>query len=110
MRKSTRQSRRPLEADANGKKRNRLPVKASRTGEVLSREQLAIAKWLKEVRFRKKLFGGVNEQEVWKKIEKLNEMYEAALNAERLRYDVLLEQQRLNEDYDPQSDPTRENW
>ena len=61
--------------------------------EVLNQEQLQIINWLKEVRFRKQLFGGVNEQDVWKKIEKLNEMYEAALKAERIRYDVLLEQQ-----------------
>ncbi len=61
--------------------------------EALNREQLQIINWLKEVRFRKQLFGGVNEQDVWKKIEKLNEMYEAALKAERIRYDVLLEQQ-----------------
>lgn len=61
--------------------------------EALNREQLQIINWLKEVRFRKQFFGGVNEQDVWKKIEKLNEMYEAALKAERIRYDVLLEQQ-----------------
>lgn len=61
--------------------------------EVLNQEQLEIISWLKEVRFRKQLFGGVNELDVWKKIEELNEMYEAALKAERIRYDVLLEQQ-----------------
>lgn len=61
--------------------------------EALNREQLQIIKWLKEVRFRKQFFGGVNEQDVWGKIEKLNEMYETALKAERIRYDVLLEQQ-----------------
>lgn len=61
--------------------------------ETLNREEQEIINWLKEVRFRKQLFGGVNEQDVWKKIEKLNEMYEAALKAERIRYDVLLKQQ-----------------
>lgn len=60
----------------------------------LNREQLEIINWLREVRFRKQLFGGVNEQDVWKKIEKLSEMYDAALKAERIRYNVLLEQQR----------------
>ena len=71
--------------------------------ETLNREQLQIMNWIKEVRFRRQLFGGVNEQDVWKKIEKLNEMYEAALKAERIRYDVLLEQQKGNERSD-QSD------
>ena len=62
--------------------------------DALNREQLQIINWIKEVRFRKQLFGGVNEQDVWKKIETLNEMYDAALKAERVRYDVLLEKQR----------------
>lgn len=51
-----------------------------------------IAEWLEEVRFRKQFFGGVSEQDVWKKINELNVMYEAALNAERVRYDTLIEQ------------------
>jgi len=73
---------------------NEQALNSDRSGaETLNREELEIIKWLKEVRFRKQLFGGVNEQDVWKKIEKLNEMYEAALKAERIRYDVLLEQQ-----------------
>ncbi|MCC8128254.1 MAG: hypothetical protein LIO92_12830 [Clostridiales bacterium] len=48
--------------------------------------------WLKTVRFRKSLFGGVNEQDVWKKLDELNILYEEALVAERARYDTLLEQ------------------
>ena len=61
--------------------------------QVLSREQLEIINWLERVKFRKQLFGGVSEEDVWKKIQQLNEMYDAALKAERIRYDVLLEQQ-----------------
>ena len=72
--------------------------------DALNREQLQIINWIKEVRFRKQLFGGVNEQDVWKKIEKLNEMYDAALKAERVRYDVLLEQQRRGSEKIIQSD------
>ena len=49
-----------------------------------------IAAWLEQLRFRKQLFGGVSEQEVWKKIEELNELYEAALKAERVRCDTLI--------------------
>lgn len=60
----------------------------------LSLEYIKIEKWLKKLRFRKKLFGGVCEQDVWKKISELNEMYEAALTAERIRYDALIEEQR----------------
>lgn len=52
-----------------------------------------IADWLKKVKFKRVYFGGVSEQDVWKKIEQLNEMYEVALVAERARYDALLSQQ-----------------
>lgn len=58
----------------------------------LNYEQKRIADWLKKLRFRKKLFGGVSEIDVWKKIDELNSMYNAALRAERVRYDALLEQ------------------
>ncbi len=64
---------------------------------ILNREQLKIINWLKEVKFKKQLFGGIDEQDMWKKINHLNEMYEAALNAERIRYDALLEKQNLSE-------------
>lgn len=50
-----------------------------------------IAEWLDKVRFRKKFFGGLDEQDLWKKIDELNTMYEAALEAERVRYDTLIE-------------------
>lgn len=61
---------------------------------VLNHEQQKIAEWLKTVKFRKQTFGGVSERDVWDKIEQLNEMYEAALSAERARYDALLARQR----------------
>ena len=50
-----------------------------------------IADWLEKVRFRKQFFGGLSESDVWKKINELNQMYEAALDAERIRYDTMLE-------------------
>ncbi len=56
----------------------------------LNFEQMKIAKWLKGLRFRRKLFGGISEQDVWKKINELNAMYESALTAERIRYDALI--------------------
>ncbi len=73
---------------------------------VLNREQLEIEKWLKEVEFRKRVVGGVDEQDVWKKINKLNDLYESALKAERIRYDVLLaknENKGLNPEKEKQS-------
>ena len=53
-----------------------------------------VAAWLERVKFRKRMFGGVNERDVWKKIGELNDMYTKALIAERARYDTLLERQR----------------
>lgn len=60
----------------------------------VNHEQVKIAEWLSNVRFRKQFIGGVSEQDVWEKIEQLNEMYEKALSAERARYDALLAEQR----------------
>ena len=72
--------------------------------EAMSREQRRIAEYLKQVKFRKQLFGGVSERDVWKKIGELNEMFNAALVAERARYDALLEQQRASlETEDPEN-------
>ncbi len=59
----------------------------------ISREQKRMIAWLRKVRFKKKLFGGVSERDVWKKIEELNSMYNLALIAERARYDALLQEQ-----------------
>lgn len=66
----------------------------SKSSDKLSREQKKIAQWLKQVKFRKTLFGGVSERDVWKKIGELNEMYNTALVAERARYDALLAEAR----------------
>lgn len=50
-----------------------------------------ISEWLENLRFRKQFFGGLREEDVWKKINELNEIYQAALKAERIRYDALLD-------------------
>jgi hypothetical protein len=50
-----------------------------------------ISEWLESVRFRKQFFGGISENDVWKKINELNQMYQAALEAERIRYNTMLE-------------------
>ena len=59
----------------------------------ISPEHLAIVQWYKTVKFRKKLLGGVDEVAMWKKLEELYGLYDAAIRAERTRYNVLLEQQ-----------------
>ena len=59
--------------------------------EPINAEQLKIIQWLKKVRFKKRILGGVSEADVWKKIGELNTMYEAALSAERIRYETMIE-------------------
>ena len=56
----------------------------------LSEEQQELVRWLKTVRFRKAIVGGVDEADLWKKLEQLNHLYEAALAAERARYNALM--------------------
>lgn len=74
---------------SNGKRRRRRAETPA-----LSREQRKIVQWLKQVRFKRALFG-VSERDVWKKMGEMNELFQQALVAERIRYDTLLEQQRL---------------
>ena len=50
-----------------------------------------ISEWLKQVKFRKCIFGGVSESDVWKKISELNDMYREAIFAERIRNEALSE-------------------
>ena len=52
-----------------------------------------IADWLQKVKFRKRIFGGVDEADVWEKFHVLNDMYREAWIAERARYDALLAEQ-----------------
>ena len=54
-------------------------------------EQRRIGEWIEKLRFRRQFFGGVSEEDVWKKIDELHAMYQAALNAERIRYDTMIE-------------------
>lgn len=53
-------------------------------------QEKKISEFLQKVKFRKRIFGGVSEKDVWMKIGELNEMYRQALLAERIRYDTLL--------------------
>ena len=45
------------------------------------------------MQFRHVALGGVDEVQLWKKLEELYTLYEQALAAERARYDALLAQQ-----------------
>ena len=56
-------------------------------------QERKIALWLKNLKFRKRIFGGVRESDVFKKISELDYMYKEALLAERARYDALLSRQ-----------------
>ena len=54
-----------------------------------------IAGFLQKVKFRKQIFGGVSEKDVWTKIRELNDMYRQSLLAERIRYDALIAEHDL---------------
>ena len=51
----------------------------------------ACVEWYRKVKFRKNLLGGVDEVQMWKKLEELYGLYENAIRAERARYNALLE-------------------
>lgn len=72
------------------KENSKTPSIPSTDKPAINSEQQKIIDWLKKVRFRPQLFGGVSEQDVWKKIDELNKLYDAALAAERIRYETLL--------------------
>lgn len=81
-----------------GASREATPVSAPQPeGQMLNHEQANIQSYLKKVRFQKAFFG-VSESDVWKKIGELNALYEAALSAERARYDALLARQKSGGD------------
>lgn len=63
--------------------------------------QQKIARWLKTMKLRPVLFGGVSEKQVWKRIGELNAMYQEMLAVERARYEVLLHQAGVP--FDPQT-------
>ena len=51
-----------------------------------------IAGWLKELKFRKKIIGGVDEANVWHKLDKLQAQYRSAFDAQAERYQALLDE------------------
>lgn len=51
-----------------------------------------IGEFLKTVRFQRRFLGGISEEDVWRKLEKLEEQYQAVFEAQRIRYETLLEE------------------
>ncbi len=51
-----------------------------------------IAEFIKKMKFRKSLFGGVDEKSVWKKIDDLNNEYKSVFDAQEVKYKTLLEE------------------
>ncbi|MGN0405223.1 MAG: hypothetical protein ACI4F1_08380 [Bariatricus sp.] len=60
----------------------------------LNYEHEQLIQWFRTVKFKKVLIGGVDESQLWKKLEELNDLYEASLRAERARYDALILEER----------------
>ena len=60
--------------------------------EPISETHKEIVRWIQTLKFKKRMFGGVDEDDVLKKIGELNSLYETALLNERARYDALLAQ------------------
>ena len=54
------------------------------------------------MKFKKKVVGGLDPQDVWKKIEELNAMYEEAILAERVRCNLVIRQMRHAADISPE--------
>lgn len=51
-----------------------------------------IASIMKEMRFRKKIFGGVDEADVWRQLEKLQSEYRSAFEAQQERSRALIQE------------------
>ena len=71
-------------------KRNRIlpgKVQTRMAEQALSREQVLISKFIGNLTFRTKL-RGVDEDAVWKALEKLTELYEDALLVERSKREL----------------------
>ena len=60
--------------------------------EPISETHKEIVRWIQKLKFKKRMFGGVDEDDVLNKIGELNSLYETALLNERARYDALLAQ------------------
>ena len=51
-----------------------------------------IAEVIKDLRFQKKLIGGVSEKSVWKQLDKLQKEYQSAYDSQEERFKALLQE------------------
>lgn len=51
-----------------------------------------IADYVRSIKFKKKLIGGVDEISVWEEIDRLNEQYRSVILAQENKYRALLEE------------------
>lgn len=58
----------------------------------LAKSMEDIAKIMKDMRFRKKLFGGVSEADVWRQLEKLHAEYQSAFDAQKEQSWILIKE------------------
>lgn len=52
----------------------------------------SVAEAFKKLKFRKKLFGGVDVADVWKKLELIQKEYRAAYEMQEIKFQALLEE------------------
>ena len=57
-----------------------------------------IAKLFEQLKFRKKLIGGVDERDVWRKLEALQKEYRKLYEAREAKFKTLLEVNGINPD------------
>lgn len=50
----------------------------------------ALANWFEQVRFKRQLIGGVDERDVWKKLEALQALYRQIEAEQKAAYEALL--------------------
>ena len=60
-----------------------------------------IAKIMGTMRFRKKLIGGVDEQDVWRQLDRLQKEYRSAYEAQAVMYETIMAQYGIR--LDPQT-------
>lgn len=51
-----------------------------------------VALYMKQLRFKKKIFGGVLEMDVWRKLEQLHHQYQTVFTVQQALYEQQLEQ------------------
>ena len=66
------------------KKKTQTPQTETAPG--IRAEEAAVLEWIKTVKFKKVMFGGVDEKDVWKKIDELNGLYEKLIIAVRAEH------------------------